>query len=164
MKLYIMRHGQAETVAQSDKDRCLSQTGIDQSEAVAKWLAQQNTQFDISFVSPYIRALQTHQEVIKWLAPPTFHYVLDELTPESDPASSGDSLLAYCAEHNASSALVVSHLPLVGLLISDLCPGIVLPSFSTSSVACLEIDLENWRGTLLWHKGYQHVSTKQALL
>jgi len=161
MKLYIMRHGQAETVAPSDKERRLSLTGIEQSEAVAKWLAHNNTPFDVSFVSPYTRALETYQAVAKWLQPTRFHYVLDELTPESDPASSGDSLLAYCAEHQANSALVVSHLPLVGLLISDLCPGVVLPSFATSSVACLELDLQNWRGKLLWHKSFQHISLEQ---
>jgi phosphohistidine phosphatase len=162
MKLYIMRHGQAETVAQSDKERRLSKTGSVETEAVAKWLAQQKPQFSLSFVSPYVRTLETYQLVSEQIEQVANHYVLEELTPESDPASCGDSLLAYCAEHKASSALVVSHLPLVGLLIADLCPGVVLPIFVPSSIACLDIDLDNWQGKLLWYKTYQHIALEQT--
>jgi len=65
--------------------------------------------------------------------------------------------LAYCAQVGASSALVVSHLPLVGLLVADLCKGAMMPSFTTSSIACVELDLDNWQGQLLWHESYQDV-------
>ena len=172
MKLYIMRHGQAQLAAESDKARNLTPTGRDQSTFVAKWLAMNDTDFDITFVSPYNRALETYQLVSEHTGSlkskslqhksAQHHFVLEELTPESDPASCGDSLLAYCAQHKAESALVVSHLPLVGLLISDLCPSVVIANFATSSVACLEIDLENWQGKLLWHKSYEQLSMPQS--
>lgn len=161
MILYIMRHGQAQAVADSDRARSLTQIGRNESELVAKWLAADNPRFDITFVSPYVRALETEQIVAEHCEPSLNHFILDELTPESDPASCGDSVLAYCAQHKASSALIVSHLPLVGLLISDLCPGEIISSFSTSSVACLNIDLESWQGKLLWHKSYHQLTDGQ---
>lgn len=157
MKLYIMRHGQAQVAAVSDQARSLTQTGRDESEFVAKWLERENSGFDITFVSPYRRALETYQLVSEHTKPSLQHFVLEELTPEADPSNCGDSLLAYCAQYTADSALVVSHLPLVALVISDLCPGVVVPSFSTSSVACLDIDLASWHGKLLWHKSFQQL-------
>ena len=161
MKLYIMRHGQAQPVAKTDQERRLTEAGIAQSNFVANWLMKDLPRCDIDFVSPYLRAQETYQCVIKHLEPASICLTLDELTPETDPSACGDSLLAYCAQHKANSALVVSHLPLVGLLIADLCPGVVIRSFTTSSVAGLEIDLEQWTGKLLWHKSYaqlaQHV-------
>ena len=157
MKLYIMRHGQAQLTASSDKLRDLTAQGQQESVIMAKWLASQQGEFDITFASPYIRAKHTYDLVITSFKAPEHHYVLNELTPESSPEMCGDALLAYCAQHKAASVLVVSHLPLVALLVSDLCKGDVVPSFSTSSIACLEIDLDTWRGNLLWHKTFNDV-------
>ena len=157
MKLFIMRHGQAQGVAATDHARRLTATGAEETKVVASWLARLNPDFDITFVSPYNRTLDTYQCIEQFISPPATHLVLDELTPESDPASTGDSLLAYCAQQKAESALVISHLPLVGLLISDLCPGVVLSAFAPSSIACLDIDLANWSGQLLWLKSYDEL-------
>lgn len=157
MKLYIMRHGQAQLSASSDQARELTPQGIEETSLMAKWLAGNESTFDVSFVSPYIRAKQTYDVVLNQYVMPEHHYCLNELTPESNPSTCGDALLAYCSQHKAVNALVVSHLPLVGLLVNDLCHGGIVPSFSTSSVACLDIDLDNWQGCLLWHKSVHDV-------
>lgn len=157
MKLYIMRHGQAQPVAPTDKQRELTETGRQETTIMATWLAKHQRQFDITFVSPYVRAQQTYQITKTIFDNTPQHHVLEELTPDSSPELCGDTLLAYCAQTKASSALVVSHLPLVGLLVSDLCKGAIMPSFSTSSIACVELDLDNWQGQLLWHESYQEV-------
>jgi len=157
MKLYIMRHGQAQLTAPSDEQRSLTDQGSQESLIMAKWLGLQCEYFPLTFVSPYIRAQQTYQLVISGFKAPGHHYCLNELSPESSPQMCGDALLAYCSQHNADSALVVSHLPLVALLVNDLCKGDIMPSFSTSSIACIDIDLESWQGDLLWHKTFNDV-------
>lgn len=157
MKLFIMRHGQAEFNAPSDKLRNLTQQGIEESIVMAKWLLTQQTDFSITFVSPYNRAQQTYNYAIEQIGMVGHHYCLNDLSPESSPKMCGDALLAYCAHHNASSALVVSHLPLVALLVGDLCKGDIMPSFSTSSIACVDIDLDTWQGSLLWHRTFNDV-------
>ncbi|MCG7531715.1 phosphohistidine phosphatase SixA [Psychrobium sp. MM17-31] len=157
MKLYIMRHGQAQITASSDSARQLTPQGHQETEIMAKWLRSNEQGFDLTFVSPYVRAKQTFDNVINEFVMPEHHYELDELTPDSNPQMCGDALLAYCAQHKANSALVVSHLPLVGLLVNDLCRGDLVPAFATSSIACLDIDLESWQGNLLWHKTVNQV-------
>jgi len=157
MKLYIMRHGQAQPIAPTDKERALTEVGRQQTTIMTTWLAKHQRAFDITFVSPYVRAQQTYEIAQQMFENKPQHHVLEELTPESSPESCGDALLAYCAQVGASSALVVSHLPLVGLLVADLCKGAMMPSFTTSSIACVELDLDNWQGQLLWHESYQDV-------
>ncbi|MDP2560183.1 phosphohistidine phosphatase SixA [Psychrobium sp. 1_MG-2023] len=158
MKLYIMRHGQAQPIAQTDKQRSLTDTGREESINMAKWLALTESQFDLTFVSPYHRAQETFDLVSQEFEQAQQHLVLDELTPNSSPESCGDTLLAYCAQIKAKSALVVSHLPLVGLLVADLCAGSMMPSFATASIACIEIDLDSWQGELLWHKSHHELT------
>jgi len=157
MKLFIMRHGQAQLTAPTDKERTLTDVGQQETFIMATWLAKHQRSFDITFVSPYARALETFAITSQFIENTPQHHILEELTPDSSPEICGDTLLAYCAQINTDSALVVSHLPLVGLLVTDLCKGAMMPSFSTSSIACVELDLENWQGELLWHETYQDV-------
>lgn len=157
MKLYIMRHGQAELTASSDQQRELTIKGIEETSIMAKWLKSKQPTFDISFVSPYIRAQQTFDIISQNCPMNGHHYCLNELVPEASPANCGDVLLAYCAQHCVKSALVVSHLPLVSLLISDLCKGDIVPTFSTSSIACIDIDLDSWMGNLIEHRSLKQI-------
>jgi phosphohistidine phosphatase len=55
-------------------------------------------------------------------------------------------LQALCNE-GVSSALVISHLPLVGYLVSELCPGETPPMFTTSAIANVTLD-ETGKGSL----------------
>jgi hypothetical protein len=48
------------------------------------------------------------------------------------------------------------------LLMSDLCKGDMAPAFSTSSIACIEIDLDSWQGILCWHKTFDDVLMGRA--
>ncbi len=48
------------------------------------------------------------------------------------PLSAEDQALA---NEGVKTALVVSHLPLVGYLVSELCPGETPPMFTTSAIA-----------------------------
>ncbi len=45
--------------------------------------------------------------------------------------------------------LVISHLPLVGYVVAELCPTVSAPMFSTSTIACVDFDLSTgWE--MLW--------------
>lgn len=61
MKIYIMRHGEAQQFAPSDAQRALTDRGRHESEAVARACANQRgvKGFDLVLVSPYLRAQQT---------------------------------------------------------------------------------------------------------
>ncbi len=63
MKIFILRHGEAEHFANTDAERQLTPRGRTESEAVARACKEQGfAQFDKVLVSPYIRAQQTWQE------------------------------------------------------------------------------------------------------
>ena len=147
MKLYIMRHGQAGFSASSDSARPLTERGRQESRLVAKWLAPQIERLDRAIHSPYLRAKETWQTVKEVLPPAHAIEECGDLTPHGD-ADRMVSYLEVLAERN-EAILVVSHLPLVGDLVAQLC-ATHAPAFHTGSVACVEF--KGGRGTLLWIK------------
>ena len=67
MKMFFMRHGEAEHFADADAARQLTPRGRVESEAVARACKEQGfAQFDKVLVSPYIRAQQTWQEISEY--------------------------------------------------------------------------------------------------
>ena len=67
MKVFIMRHGESEVMAQSDKERRLTDYGKHQSTLQGEWLQQYlkmtGIVLDKVLVSPYTRAQQTFTAV-----------------------------------------------------------------------------------------------------
>lgn len=147
MKIYIMRHGEAGYSASSDAARTLTTYGRQQSKQMAQWLKSQGVYFDFALVSPYIRAQQTLSAVGSVISMPKAE-VCNALTPGGSSSLVSD-YLAVLAEQGITSALVVSHLPLVGYLVSELCPPVSPPMFATATVACVELS-PNGEGTLEW--------------
>ncbi len=81
MKIFIMRHGEAEHFADSDAARQLTQRGRIESETVARACKEQGfAQFDKVLVSPYIRAQQTWQETSVHFSAKSIE-ITDEITP-----------------------------------------------------------------------------------
>ncbi|WP_426576865.1 phosphohistidine phosphatase SixA [Xenorhabdus stockiae] len=149
MFVFIMRHGDAAFNSISDATRELTPRGCQESQKMALWLEQQKPEIDCVLVSPYIRAGQTLQVVRESLVLPDSEEMLEELTPSGD-AELVASYLQVLAEQGKKAILVVSHLPLVGYLVSELCPEQTPPMFSTSSIACVELDKQTQKGRLLW--------------
>ncbi|WP_131863925.1 phosphohistidine phosphatase SixA [Biostraticola tofi] len=152
MQVLIMRHGDAAPDAASDAERPLTLRGQDESRQMASWLNTQVADTDRVLVSPYLRAQQTLAVVRSELVLPDGEEVLPELTP------GGDTDLVCCylqtlANEGLESVLVISHLPLVGYLVADLCPDEQPPMFSTSAVACVELDSASGKGKLHWQVG-----------
>ncbi|MDC9612441.1 phosphohistidine phosphatase SixA [Xenorhabdus khoisanae] len=159
MYVFIMRHGDAALDSISDATRELTPRGCIESQKMAYWLEQQEPDIDSVLVSPYIRAEQTLKVVREYLTLPNNEEVLDELTPSGDVALVA-SYLQVLSIQGHKSVLVVSHLPLVGYLVSDLCPGQTPLMFATSSIACVKWDNQTEKGNLLWQTSPAQLAAK----
>jgi len=134
MKLWLLRHGEAEPKARTDAERNLTQNGRREASSSAEYLKGQQVQTIL--VSPYNRAQQTAEAVRQVIGFDGVMETVPWLTPESDP---GDALL-YLGRREEEGLLLVSHQPLVGVLGDLLINGrqeTPLP-MSTGSLAELE--------------------------
>ncbi|CCO44344.1 putative phosphohistidine phosphatase SixA [Vibrio nigripulchritudo SOn1] len=151
MKIFIMRHGEAETFADSDAERALTSRGVNQSVLVAKACAEQGeSEMSKVLVSPYLRAQQT------WNAIQQYFKTSDQETcKDITPYGKSDDVFEYvCAlavTQALDSVLLVSHLPLVGYLTAEFVPDMAPPMFPTSGLVCIDFNLEKRQGELLWH-------------
>ncbi|KAA8996955.1 phosphohistidine phosphatase SixA [Affinibrenneria salicis] len=151
MQVLIMRHGDALPEAASDAVRPLSERGRDESRQMAQWLEGQGLDIERALVSPYVRAQQTLQTVRDVLTVRGAEEVLSQLTPGGD-ARYVASYLQALAQEKSGTVLVVSHLPLVGYLVAELCPAESAPMFATSAIACVTLD-DDGRGVCDWMIG-----------
>ncbi|VVN11341.1 Phosphohistidine phosphatase SixA [Pseudomonas fluorescens] len=136
MKLWILRHGEAEPRANSDAERRLTSHGREQVLYSAALLLGQPLQAIL--VSPYVRAQQTAalvQETLDFAQPLR---TVAWLTPESSVREAITELEKLGFEH----VLLVSHQPLVGALVGMLEHGHLQQpaAMSTASLAELEGD------------------------
>ena len=149
MQVFIMRHGDAALDAASDAQRPLTLCGQDESRQIASWLSEQSVDIDQILVSPYLRAAQTLDVAREVITLPAEQEVMPELTPGGDAAFVCCYLQAL-AKEDCAAVLVISHLPLVGYLVSELCPGQCAPMFATSAIACVDLNGETGKGTFDW--------------
>ena len=109
--LLLLRHGRAGGQAPAAP---LLPEGVAQLETLAARLVREGGRADAVFTSRYLRARDTTAIVAGAIAPGTVPVVLDELVPETPPREAMLALLAVGLPEGR--ALVVAHLPLVGLL------------------------------------------------
>ncbi|MCL1143577.1 phosphohistidine phosphatase SixA [Shewanella gaetbuli] len=143
MQLFLMRHGEASFDAPSDRERTLTHHGRYQSGQVGEQLNSRISQLDLVLVSPYLRAQQTWQVVSKHLPKAQKCVVLDDITPSGDPKSAADVILAYAEQYKAETVLVITHMPIVGFLVSELVAGEEAPIFATSAFVQIDKHMEN---------------------
>jgi phosphohistidine phosphatase len=136
VKLWILRHGEAEPRANSDAERRLTSHGREQVLYSAALLLGQPLQAIL--VSPYVRAQQTAALVQETLDFPQPLRTVAWLTPESSVREAITELEKLGFEH----VLLVSHQPLVGALVGMLEHGHLQQpaAMSTASLAELEGD------------------------
>ncbi|MGE7991176.1 phosphohistidine phosphatase SixA [Pseudomonas sp. NPDC089554] len=136
MKLWVLRHGEAEPRANTDAERRLTAHGREQVLRRAAHLLGQPLQAIIA--SPYVRAQQTAALVHDTLGFGEQVRTVPWLTPDSDVQQAIAELERLGLEH----VLLVSHQPLVGTLVGMLEHGHGQQSapMSTASLAELEGD------------------------
>lgn len=136
MKLWVLRHGEAEPRANTDAERRLTAHGREQvMRSAARLLGQP---LDAIIASPYVRAQQTAALVYEALGFAGPVRTVPWLTPDSDAGEVIGELDKLGLEH----VLLVSHQPLVGNLVSMLEHGHGQhpAPMSTASLAELEGD------------------------
>ena len=141
--------------------RPLTVCGCDESRQMATWLKGQKVDIERVLVSPYLRAEQTLDIVGECMNLPKHVDVMPELTPCGDVGMVSAYLQAL-ANEGVATALVVSHLPLVGYLVSELCPGETPPMFTTSAIACVTLDADG-KGEFLWQKSPCNLKMANAI-
>lgn len=136
MKLWVLRHGEAEPRANTDAERRLTSHGREQVLRSAAHLLGQPLQAIIA--SPYVRAQQTAALVHDTLGFGEPVRTVPWLTPDSDVQEA----IAELERLGLEQVLLVSHQPLVGTLVSMLehGPGQHSAPMSTASLAELEGD------------------------
>ncbi|WP_350615204.1 phosphohistidine phosphatase SixA [Pseudomonas sp. HY7a-MNA-CIBAN-0227] len=134
MKVWVLRHGEAESHARSDAERNLTAHGREEVLRSAAHLIGQPIKAIIA--SPYVRAQQTAQLVREALGFEPGVRTEPWLTPDCSPLQVLDKL------DTDDNVLLVSHQPLVGSLISFLQHGHLRQPhpMSTASLAELEGD------------------------
>lgn len=139
MKLWVLRHGQAEPQTRTDAERELTAHGREEVlRSAAKLLGQP---LDAIYASPFVRTRQTAELVREALGLDEPARLVPWLIGDTDPKAiiaELDDLEKAGLEH----VLLVSHQPLVSLLIGLLEDGQSreLPNMHTASLAELEGD------------------------
>ena len=135
MKLYLMRHGEAEGIYKGDQPT-LNARGDDEVSQIGEALLSMNIQLDHIFHSGKLRARRTAEIVKSKLE-------VDTPMSEKEGLKPNDSVSAFAGnlEVDKGNIMVVGHLPFIAKLTSYLLAKTEsesMFSFSTASVACLE--------------------------
>lgn len=108
MKLWLLRHGEAETLASSDARRELTRHGRKEVKRSAERLPSHGLSRIVA--SPYVRAQQTAEIVREVLGGQPAIDTQAWLTPDGDVRAALDYLDAHADEQ----LLLVSHQPFIG--------------------------------------------------
>ncbi len=116
MKLYLIRHGEADTGLPNDEKRPLNERGLKHAQSAANWLAKVVRGPVSIWSSPYLRTQQTAKPIAEALSIDIVNH--DCLMPNMTPQKVVDELI-----HEEGNIILVTHLPLVGRLASLLIEG-----------------------------------------
>lgn len=161
MQIYIMRHGEASPQSFSstngDSLRPLTEKGCLEAGDSGHWLAKKNMPtFDV-FVSPYLRAQQTCQQVVKALSSDTQQEAIqlktiDFITPDGNAQQVHDFIdgaIAANVNGDNKAILLVSHMPFVCYLVAELTKSENTPIFATGAIAHIDYDEQQMQGKLV---------------
>lgn len=139
MNIIILRHGEAESYAESDAARNLTPCGQTQASNAGSCLKQLGIQPDMIWVSPLVRAQQTCAAAMAAMQCSVKPHTTELLIPEANPTQ----LINELSQRSFSTLLLVSHQPLVSALVglfgdNDKRVG---PPMSPGSMALLQTEI-----------------------
>jgi len=137
MKLYVMRHAQASFNAPSDRERQLTDSGIQQTKELLALHKGDLASVNLLWASDLIRAQQTAGLVAEVLG-----FKVSEKSFLAPDGHISQVLTEIQHLHADDTLLIVSHQPLVGELVSYLVSGNIYQAhpFTTSEILELEFD------------------------
>lgn len=138
IRIWVLRHGEAERNTGHDPDRALTERGVHHAQAAGAWLATVATSDLRAIASPYLRAQQTAQQVLRSVPNKTLTTV-EWLAPDLNPRD----VLAELKKIPDREILLVSHQPLVGALVGLLVAADyrAAPPMETAALAELSLSL-----------------------
>ena len=139
-RIVLIRHGEAEPAFDDDKSRSLTERGHKQVLLASKQINQYLEpvkSFDCALVSPYVRTQQTF-DVLTINVRVKQKFTSAVMTPMSSVADAQREIFDRLQHSN--SLLVVTHMPLVSFLTSELCFLDSPPLFMTSSFAVIDVN------------------------
>jgi len=134
MRLWLLRHGQAEPQARSDAERALTAHGREEVRQTAMQL--QGRRLGAILASPYVRAQQTAALVREALGFTDGIHTVPWLTPDSDPRE----VLKQLDRYAQGELLLVTHQPLVGALAGLLIHGHRQQPLAMHTASLAELD------------------------
>lgn len=136
MRLWLLRHGEAEPWARTDAERHLTLRGRKEAGQAAVQLEGRPLQAILA--SPYVRAQQTAEVVRETLGLPMAITTVPWLTPDSDPREALRRLDVY----EGREVLLVSHQPFIGDLAGLLLHGHLEQPLPMRTASLAELDGE----------------------
>ena len=139
MNLYLLRHGEAETVATSSEGRQLTEAGHEEIANVARQFATRNLKLDRCLVSPALRAQQTANTFLSQIFHPPVPETVEALNASHRAA---DAMLAL-DDIKTGNVLLVGHNPLLSELLALLTNGNIdhMRILDTGNLACVTLDI-----------------------
>jgi phosphohistidine phosphatase len=149
MQLFIMRHGDASMIAQTDSQRPLTEQGIVEASLMGKWLKGLDVNIEHLLVSPYLRAQQTASVLLSQLDYKPKSKTINIITPSGNAAQVHDYIDGFIEKSHCQQLLMVTHMPLVSYLVEDLTVNQQSPIFQTAAIAQIDYDIKNMKGELV---------------
>ncbi len=149
--LLLLRHGDAVAAAVGgDSQRPLSAFGRSQLAALAARRQRELAAVSEWLVSPYLRTQQSYAELADPALP---HRLCEALTPNASPAAAIAAIEAAAAPRLAAgqpaTVAAVTHMPLVGELIEQLCGERI--GVPTAALTLIRFEIFGPQlGTLVW--------------
>lgn len=137
MRIFLLRHGEAEPHTRPDSSRPLTGRGILETEAIIERQLPHLADVQTLWASPYVRAQGTAKLVQKKL-PNLSIETSDLLVPEANPHRLANAVEACTSE----SILLVTHQPLIGVFVDWLAglePG--AQRLGTSALVMIETEV-----------------------
>lgn len=147
MRIFILRHGQAELYASSDAERQLVARGRQEVLQVVRASITALREVTQVWSSPLVRAQQTAHLAASLLGD-SLVQIHDDLVPEAAPVA----IINWLASINIPAVLLVSHQPLVSRLVELMCAterGSC--AMDTAALACIDFNTSDLLlGELRW--------------
>jgi phosphohistidine phosphatase len=123
VNIYILRHGEAEAQQTSDEARRLTERGRRETYKVLQAAQSRMPNVLSVWASPLIRAQQTAVIAQEFLGGAALE-TCDFIVPEANPSLLYQRLNEFCERYKhlpSAGLLLVSHQPLVGYVLNQLC-------------------------------------------
>jgi phosphohistidine phosphatase len=140
VEIWVMRHAKAKEggPAIPDEKRPLTSGARKKMRSVARAIANLEPKLDAILTSPLVRARQTAEPVAKALGQRKDLIETETLSPDADPKE----ILREIEKRGFGRALVVGHMPHLGMLLGYLLTGRANTVFEIKKATLARVELE----------------------